>query len=77
MSADAAAQVEAQVGGHLVVAGAPVWSLPAHRTDALGQLHLHVHVDVLVRRVPLDGPVTHVGGDGAQAVADGVSLLAR
>ena len=51
--------------------------LARDRADATGELHLHVHVDVFVRGIPLDGLVAHIGGDGTEAVADGVSLLAR
>ena len=45
------------------------------RADATGELNLHVHVDVFVRGIPLDGLVAHIGGDGAEAVALGVGQL--
>ncbi len=44
------AQVEAEVGGHLVVAAAPGAQLPADRAEQLEEAALDRRVDVLVRR---------------------------
>ena len=72
---DLVAQVEPDVGGHLVVAGAPRVQLFAGVADVRGQRGLDVHVDVF----QWDGPVEHAGLDALayplQTRDDGIALV--
>ena len=74
---DGVAAVEAGVGGDLVVARAGGVEFRSGRTDALGQLGLDVHVDVLEFLFPLEGAGVDVRLDGKQAVLDGGEFLVR
>ena len=61
---------QADVGGHLVVAGAARVEPAAGRADRAGERALHGHVDVLVVDVPGEGALLDLGGDVGEARVD-------
>jgi len=73
--ADLVAQVEADVGGHLVVARAAGVQFLAHVADALGQARLDVHVHVLEGGGPGELAALDLAADGFQALDDLPALV--
>ena len=69
------ADVETQVGRHLVVARPGRVQLPGHRTKAGGQQCLDRHVDVLGAGVQGGGPRMEVSGEYFQPVRDDLCVF--
>ena len=67
--------VEGEVGGDLVVAGAPRMDLAAERADDLGQPPLDRHVDVLVGFLEGEGAADQLCIDRVEAIEHPVELL--
>ena len=72
-----AAQVEAQVGGHLVVAAAAGVQFRADRAGELGDAPFDGGVDVLVGRREREGVVGELGFDGVEGGEDGRDVVRR
>ena len=70
LALDHAAQVQAQVGHHLVVAAACRVELGARRAAELGQAALDRHVDVFVVAARREGARFDLGRDPGKAVVD-------
>jgi hypothetical protein len=73
---DLVAQPQADVGGHLVVAGAAGVQLLAGDADLVGEARLDVHVHVFQRHRPFEFTGLDLGADLIQTLDDGVALLA-
>ena len=76
-SIDRPAKPEPEVGRHLVVPRAAGVELAGHRADPIRQRRLEVEVDVLERRIPLDGAVAHGICEALQPADQLVDLLGR
>ena len=72
-----ASRPEAQVRGHLVVAGSARVHLPAEGADARGQCHLQVEMHVLEGRIPGDPAGRHLIAQALQPVEDRGRFLRR
>jgi hypothetical protein len=72
---DLLAQVEAQVGGDLVVARAPGVQLFAGFADALDQACLDVHVDIFQGNRPVKSTLFDFSQDAFESVDDGTGLV--
>ena len=68
---------QADVGCHLVVAGASGVQAPAGRADRASERTLHGHVDVLVVDVPGEGVGVDLRGDVGEARVDRGLVLGR
>ncbi len=66
----ASTEVEAQIEGYLVVAGASGVELPPHRAHQLHQTPLHRGVHVLVAFGELEAPLLGLLEDAAQAIEE-------
>ena len=68
-------KVQPQIQGHLVVSASGGVKLLAHIPQALGQLLLHEHMDVLAVRVEVQPAAVQILQDALQALNEGVGLL--
>jgi len=71
---DLITQVQADVRGDLIVAGAAGVQLFTHGTDTIGEAGLDVHVDIFQFYRPVKLIVFYVGLDGLQALDDDLAL---
>ena len=70
-------QIQAHVGGHLIVARPPGMQLFARLADALGQARLDIHVHIFQVDRPGEIAALDVEQDAIQPVDDFVALLRR
>ncbi len=72
---DLGTQVEAQIGGHLIIARAAGVQFFAGDADALGQAGFYIHMDIFEFDQPGEGLLLDIGSDVQQAFFNGLAFF--